>query len=55
MTLTVVAHLLSLADRAPVSLYSDEVMRFRVHTLRSRLLQVRAGTPASTSGSSVRP
>lgn len=40
VTLTVVAHLLSLADRALVSLYSDEVMRFRVHTLRSRLLQV---------------
>ena len=52
VTLTVVAHLLSLADRALVSLYSDEVMRFRVHTLRSRLLRGHSRHPGSTSGSS---
>jgi hypothetical protein len=40
ITLTVVAHLLSLADRALVSLYSDDVLRYRLHTLRNRLLQL---------------
>jgi hypothetical protein len=40
ITLTVVAHLLSLGDRALVSLYSDEVLRYRLHTLRNRLLQL---------------
>ena len=39
VTLTVVAHLLTLAERALVSLYGDEVMGFRVHTLRNRLLR----------------
>jgi len=40
ITLTVVAHLLSLADRALVSLYSDDVMRYRLQTLRNRLTQL---------------
>jgi hypothetical protein len=40
VTLTVVAHLLSLADRALVSLYGNAVMRYRLHTLRNRLLQL---------------
>ena len=40
ITLTVVAHLLSLGDRALVSLYSDDVLRYRLHTLRNRLLQL---------------
>ena len=40
ITLTVVAHQLSLADRALVSLYSNDVMRYRLHTLRNRLLQL---------------
>jgi hypothetical protein len=39
VTLSVVAHLLTLAERALVSLYSDNVMTFRVHTLRNRLLR----------------
>jgi len=39
VTLTVVAHLLTLAERAAVSLYGDSVMGFRVHTLRNRLLR----------------
>jgi len=41
VTLTVVAHLLSLADRALVSLYGNAVMRYRLHTLRNRLLQLK--------------
>jgi hypothetical protein len=40
VSLTVVAHLLTLADRAMVSIYSDEVMRFRVHTLENRLHRI---------------
>jgi hypothetical protein len=40
VTLSVVAHLLTLAERALVSLYSDNVMGFRVHTLRNRLLRI---------------